>query len=237
MAMTELGNGLSEADQDEDALSVQEAELSMLRRVGADEENIFVVQNNLAITYARLGRDEEALQMKRDVYSGRLELYGEEDGQSLGAARNYAAGLIALGRYADAKSWLRKQIPMASRVLGNSNLDTLVMKKMYARALSEDPGATLADLREAVSTLEETERTARRVLGGTHPDTERIEDKLQDARAALNTELRAAFKEDPSSLSADDHARAEQLLARDARKAAKKAARGVSSEAPSPGTA
>jgi hypothetical protein len=156
---------------------------------------------------------------------------------SLGAARNYAAGLIALGRYADAKSWLRKQIPMASRVLGNSNLDTLVMKKMYAQALSEDPGATLADLREAVSTLEETERTARRVLGGTHPDTESIEDELQDARAALNTELRAAFKEDPSSLSADDRARAEQLLARDARKAAKKAARGVSSEAPSPGTA
>ena len=56
-------------------------------------------------------------------------------------------------------------------------------------------------------------------------------------RAALNAELRAAFKEDPSSLSADDRARAEQLLARDARKAAKKAARRVSSETPSPGTA
>ena len=108
---------------------------------------------------------------------------------------------------------------------------------MYAKAIYRDPGATLADLREAVSTLEETERTARRVLGGTHPGTESIEDELQDARAALNTELRAAFKEDPSSLSADDRARAEQLLARDARKAAKKAARGVSSEAPSPGTA
>ena len=55
--------------------------------------------------------------------------------------------------------------------------------------------------------------------------------------AALNATLRAAFKEDPSSLSADDRARAEQLLARDARKAAKKAARRVSSETPSPGTA
>ena len=68
-----------------------------------------------------------------------------------------------------------------------------------------------------------------------------IEDELPDARAALrarhNAELRAAFKEDPSSLSADDRARAEQLLARDARKAAKKAARRVSSETPSPGTA
>ena len=88
-----------------------------------------------------------------------------------------------------------------------------------------------------MATLEETERTARRVLGGANPVTLDLEDELQDARAALNAELRAAFKEDPSSLSADDRARAEQLLARDARKAAKKAARGVSSEAPSPGTA
>ena len=50
----------------------------------------------------------------------------------------------------------------------------------------------------------------------------------QEARAALrarrNVELRAAAKEDPSSLSADDLARAKQLLARDARKAAQKKA-------------
>ena len=107
----------------------------------------------------------------------------------------------------------------------------------YAIALHKAHGATLDDLHEAVTTLEETARTARRVLGGANPVTLDLEDELQDARAALNAELRAALKEDPSSLSADDRARAEQLLARDARKAAKKAARRVSSETPSPGTA
>ena len=49
----------------------------------------------------------------------------------------------------------------------------------------QDPGATLADIREAVATLEETAPAAQRVLGGAHPLTERIEDGLQDARAAL----------------------------------------------------
>ena len=39
----------------------------------------------------------------------------------------------------------------------------------YARALYEDDGATLDGLREAVTTLEDVERTARRVLGGAHP--------------------------------------------------------------------
>ena len=82
------------------------------------------------------------------------------------------------------------------------------------------------------------------MLGGAHPTTTGIGASLHIVRAAEpalnaadNAELRAAFKEDPSTLSADDRARAEQLLARDARKAAKKAARRVSSETPSPGTA
>ena len=60
MAMTQLGNGLSEADQNEDAMSVQEAELSMRRRLGDSERNILAVQNNLAITYSALRRFEEA---------------------------------------------------------------------------------------------------------------------------------------------------------------------------------
>ena len=53
--------------------------------------------------------------------------------------------------------------------------------------------ATLNDLREAVTTLEETERTARRVLGGDHPLAAAIEYDLQNARAALRA------RETPSS--------------------------------------
>jgi hypothetical protein len=56
---------------------------------------------------------------------------------------------------------------------------------MYAVSLYEDPAATLDDLREAVTTLEETTRTARRVLGSAHPTTVNYERGLQKARAAL----------------------------------------------------
>ena len=55
----------------------------------------------------------------------------------------------------------------------------------YGRALYNDDGATLDDLREAVTVLEETERTARRVMGGAHPLVARIEHHLRKARAAL----------------------------------------------------
>ena len=55
----------------------------------------------------------------------------------------------------------------------------------YAYTLYKYPGATLDDLHEAVTTLEELERIARRVLGGAHPTTTGIEDHLRVARAIL----------------------------------------------------
>ena len=49
----------------------------------------------------------------------------------------------------------------------------------------QDPGATLDDLREAVTTLEEIEPTARRVFGSAYPTTEGIADEFRYAREAL----------------------------------------------------
>ena len=63
------------------------------------------------------------------------------------------------------------------------SLDLLLW--LYARALYFDTGATLDDLREAVTTLEDTARIARRVFGGAHPDVVGIEDSLRKARAML----------------------------------------------------
>ena len=56
----------------------------------------------------------------------------------------------------------------------------------YARALYKDDGATLDDLREAVTTLEDAGRIARRVLGGAHPLTVEIERLRQFLRAELH---------------------------------------------------
>jgi hypothetical protein len=77
-----------------------------------------------------------------------------------------------------------KTLPTARRVLGKTHELTLATRWFYAAALYEDPSATLDDLREAVTTLEDTERIARRVLGGSHPLAANIERHLQHARAA-----------------------------------------------------
>ena len=186
--MSALGNGLLAAGHDEDALSVQEAELSLRRRVGDSERSILEVQGNLAVTYRRVGRAEQALRLRRDVYSGHLKLSGEENVTTLLAANNYAHGLLTLQRYAEAKSLLRKTIPLARRVLGESDALSFRMSLNYTEALYSNPSATLDDVREAVTTLEKTARTARRVLGGAHPLTLATEEGLRVSRATLHAD-------------------------------------------------
>jgi tetratricopeptide (TPR) repeat protein len=191
-AMNRLGNGLAEAKHHEDALSVQEAELAMKRRVGASEDEILITQGNLASTYRKLGRYEQALSIRQEVYSRSVKLYGEEHRETLSEAYNCATALVTLERFEEAKALLRKTMPVARRVLGDSHDLWLKMRRTYAQTLCMDPAATLADLREAVNTLEETDRTARRVLGGAHPLTMNIERSLQGARAAVRAREFAA---------------------------------------------
>ena len=52
-------------------------------------------------------------------------------------------------------------------------------------SLTRSDGATLDDLREAVTTLEDAERTTRRVFGGAHPSTTGIKAAMQHTRAVL----------------------------------------------------
>ena len=183
--MNTLGNGLCAANHHEDALSVQEALLSVNRRLGAPGAAIVLVLSNLAGTYQSLGRYEQALRMRREVYLVRVKFEGEEHEGTLREAYNYAAELLYLRRFDETKSVICKMMPVARRVLGDSHEITLLMRWTYATALYEDDAATLDDQREAVATLADAERIARRVLGGAPPTTVLIGRCLRASRAVL----------------------------------------------------
>ena len=184
--MTGLGNGLHSAKRYEDALTVREADLALARRFG-ETRNIIATLSNLASAYDELGRRSEALSMRQEVYSVTLQLFGEEHIESLIEANNLAKILTRQQppRLEEAKSLLRKTIPVARRVLGASNDLTLRIRASYAWVLSNDSSPSLDDLREAVTTLEDTERIARRVLGGSHPMTVDIDHEMRNARSQL----------------------------------------------------
>ena len=140
-----------------------------------------------------LGRFEESLPLKQAVYSGFLKLKGEEHRQTLVAAYNYATALLYLKCFQEGKPVLRKLLPVARRAVGESDELTISLRSNYAMALYNATDATTDDLREAVMTLEETERTTRRVFGGTHPLAAAIGRHLRNARAVLHA------RETPSS--------------------------------------
>ena len=105
--------------------------------------------------------------------------------KTLGSAYNYAATLNDLGRFEEAKSLLSRTLPVARRVLREGFDLTLRIRKIYAVTLYKDAGATLDELRESVTTLEDTERIRRRVFGGSHPTTSSVENSLREARTVL----------------------------------------------------
>ena len=89
------------------------------------------------------------------------------------------------------------------------------MRSTYARALFDDTNATLDDLREAVTTLEDMGRIARRVLGGAHPLVESIAKDLRKVRAAFRA------RETPETLAQDAFRTARAKLAQERAELAK----------------
>ena len=125
-----------------------------------------------------------------------MKLNGEENDGTFKAANNYADSLNRLERFKEAKALLRKVIPVARRVLGDAHRLSLKMRWIYAEALYEDPDATLDDLREAVTRLEDAKRIARRVFGSSNPIARGIEHDLQNSRAALRAREESVRRRD-----------------------------------------
>jgi hypothetical protein len=184
MAMNLLGLGLSDAYQHADALTVGQALLSLYLRLGAPAHAILAIQNNLATSYERLGREEEAVRMRRDIYSGHLR--GRDLGplhhNTLGAALNLSTSLVDAGNYAEARAFMRDQMELAKRAFGADHPTTLDFQWGYSRAFRLDKDISAEQLAEVATTLEKTLEISQRVCGREHPRTCSVRGELSMAR-------------------------------------------------------
>ena len=101
------------------------------------------------------------------------------------AAVNYAISLKGLQRSEDAKALLRKNMPVARRILGESHAVTLRLRWLYANCLWDYKNATLDDVAEAVETLESVAKVWKRFMGERHPETANVLNALKEAREML----------------------------------------------------
>jgi len=185
--MTILGNGLSEAEHYDDAVAVYEAELATEERLGGKEEGeTLITRGNLAICYYNLGQLDEALSMQREVYAGRQSMseYFLRLGNQGIAVCNLTEYLVAAREFEEAQSLAREELPAIIDRHGPDGSLTLEVRAWYARALFRADGASEDDVAEALTILEDVLRRSKRVLGDSHPDTERARKFLEEVGSA-----------------------------------------------------
>ena len=187
-AMTQLGNGLFDAEKNEEALVVREAELSLLRRAGRAETdpNVLVMQGNIAQCYKHLGQIEKSFAIEQCVYRMQRASLGDDHENTRISAINIARTLAAgLNRHKEAARFLRESIPRLTRNISRDHANALKLQLYFANCLSTGNDASPCDLHEAVTILEDLNPRTRRVLGPQHPETLAAEFALKYARRRL----------------------------------------------------
>ena len=119
--------------------------------------------------------------MFREIYATRSRLHGPRDDETLMLAGNLSDQLVAIPLWAEAKQFLREQIPLALDVVGPNDDRTLKMRWRYALVLGNEGKYT-----EAVAILEDVEQRCRRVFGDSHPTTAGAQGALESARERLS---------------------------------------------------
>ena len=183
--MNVLSSGLENGGRHEERLHILEAELVTEISLGASESAIMSVRGNMAGCYEQLGRDLEAIAVLREMYEKR-HLFRDPEAAFI-AAINLADSLWPAGLFDEAKTVLRKTTPDAKARFGDDHDLTLSLRKKYAVCLYRDPGASQADVHEAVAIFEDVHRRARRVFGAGHPDWRGLPMSLESARKKLAT--------------------------------------------------
>ena len=105
--------------------------------------------------------------------------------------RLFGAGSTATRESPDARTSSSRHCPpltlRSSKTRRCAQLSLCDRRRVPGGAGVSDPGATLDDLNEAVTTLEDAGRIARRVFGSAHPLAKGLGRALQIGRAALGT--------------------------------------------------
>ena len=151
-------------------MSVNEADLATQRRMGHSEIELLTTRTNLANCLYLLGRTEDCLRMRREIFADSLRLNGPDDEDTIIDALALVRSLINDYLYEEARTLVRDVLPRSRRTLGNGHYLTLDLQCEYACAISLDAKSPLGDVREAVAILEEAVRTIRRIMGAHHPD-------------------------------------------------------------------
>ena len=180
-----LGSAIS---RPEEALPVREANLALTRRYfSRDQDAVLGAQSNLADCIDDLGRCDEALVLRREVYARQVATFGMPHKNTILEGYNLADSMIKLELYDESTTMVRDELlPAARRLLGPDHDLTISLNENLAKCIvMANSDYTRDDLLKADMILQDVVQRRRRVLGPAHPETLKAEDMLFTLREYL----------------------------------------------------
>jgi serine/threonine protein kinase/tetratricopeptide (TPR) repeat protein len=163
-----------------------------VQHCGPDDPDTLASMNNLANSYAALGRQADALNLREQTLGLRRAKLGADDPDTLASMNNLANSYVALGRGTDALRLWEQTLELRQGKLGPDHPDTLVSMHNLACGY-----ATVGRHADAARLHEQALSQMKVRLGPDHPITLMGRNSLAYCYAALGrpTEAMALFQE------------------------------------------
>jgi tetratricopeptide (TPR) repeat protein len=155
-----LGEAKTAAEQ------YEAARARYLEHLGPDHPDTLLSMYYLAISYAALGRNADALQLRLETLQKRQAQLGPDHPDTLRSMNGLANSYNELGRYGEALQLRQQTLALQKVRLGSDHPDTLISMGNLASSYAE-----LGRYADALQLRQETLALVKGQLGPDHPDT------------------------------------------------------------------
>ncbi len=161
-------------------------------KLGADHPDTLKSMNDLAVSYAGLGRHSEALTLREETLKVQKAKLGSDHPDTLMSMHNVAHSYYALGRHPEALALREETLKLRKATLGADHPDTLQSMNNLAYSY-----AALGRHSEAQTLREETLKLRKAKLGPDHPVTLASMHNLANSYSSLgrHSEALALYEE------------------------------------------
>lgn len=150
----------------DEALTLQHGVEIIQSLMGSAHSDVLALQNNLATTYEKAGRLNEAITLFEQVLSDRIRILGDKHPDTLASRNNLAYAYQSIGCFTEAISQLQQVLADSTGLLGEDHPQTLTARNNLAYAYVSAGNFTIA-----TPIFEQILADSIRTLGEDHPHT------------------------------------------------------------------
>ena len=150
----------------DEALTLQHGVEIIQSLMGSAHSDVLVLQNNLATTYEKAGRLNEAITLFEQVLADRIRILGDKHPDTLASRNNLAGAYLAANRPEESIALYEQVLTDRIGILSDDHPDTLASRNNLAYAYQ-----SIGCFTKAISQVQQVLADSIRILGEDHPRT------------------------------------------------------------------